>query len=169
VKIIPIFAPYLHAFKYDTSDDDEFTRLFDCCWIDPEWLHSYFTINNNLLSYENITLKQAVDKTIELADDFYTLLEKNQDCLDEYFQHLKKTTITEKPLAKQKAKKWWLRLYALKIESNHYVITGGAIKQSHEMKDHLLTQEELDKLEFCTNFLQKNGVFDADSLFEFEL
>jgi hypothetical protein len=58
-------------------------------------------------------------------------------------------------------------LYAIKIDSSYYVVTGGAIKQSQEMRDHLLTREELKKLEQCRNFLIDNDIFDSDSLIDF--
>ncbi len=167
MQLIRIFEPYLHSFKHPGEAKDELNRLFDC-WTDPEWLRAYFLENDNLLDYENITLPEAVEQTMELADKLYDLLEENQDNLDTCFQHLKKTTITEKPLAKQKAKKKWLRLYAVKIAPNYYVITGGAIKQSLEMKDHGLTQKELTKLEKGASWLYENGVFDVDSFFELE-
>ena len=167
MQIFLIFAPYLYAFKHPGEAEDEFSRLFSC-WTDPEWLRAYFIENNNLLSYEQLTISVAVERTMELADKLYDLLEENRHHLDACFQHLKNTTISTKPLAKQKAKKKWLRLYAVKIDAKHYIITGGAIKQSLEMKDHELTNRELTKLEQCVAWLQENGVFDVDSFFELE-
>ena len=48
----------------------------------------------------------------------------------------------------------WLRIYAIRIEPNVYIVTGGAIK-----------------LTACRDFLKRNEVFDQDSfvdLFEEE-
>ncbi len=72
-------------------------------------------------------------------------------------------------LAKQKSKRRWLRLYALRIDANTYVITGGAIKLTHKMGERLHTAKELDKMELCRNYLKDQGVFDIDSFNELDI
>lgn len=57
----------------------------------------------------------------------------------------------------------WLRIYAIRLEANVYVVTGGAIKLTHLMQDKEHTAMELDKLNRCKAFLKANGVFDKDS------
>jgi len=69
-------------------------------------------------------------------------------------------------LAKQKSKRRWLRIYALRIDTNSYVITGGAIKLTHKMAGRLHTEKELIKLDTCRNYLKDQGVFDTDSFNE---
>jgi len=69
-------------------------------------------------------------------------------------------------LSKQKARRRWLRLYALRIDKNVYLITGGAIKLTKTMEERPHTSEELAKLERCRQFLQNNNVFDTDSFKE---
>ncbi|NEW80764.1 MAG: hypothetical protein GZ094_00135 [Mariniphaga sp.] len=69
-------------------------------------------------------------------------------------------------LAKQKSKRRWLRLYALRIDTNTYVITGGAIKLTHKMEGRLHTEKELIKLDKCRNYLKDQGVIDVDSFNE---
>ena len=71
---------------------------------------------------------------------------------------------------REKARNWdrvghasWLRVYAIRLEKNVFVITGGAIKLTHTMQDRLHTQEELNKLNQCRQYLLDNGVFDSDS------
>ena len=71
---------------------------------------------------------------------------------------------------REKARNWerinhasWLRVYAIRIEKNVFVITGGAIKLTHTMQDRAHTQEELSKLNQCRQYLLDNGVFDSDS------
>lgn len=60
-----------------------------------------------------------------------------------------------------------LRLYALKIDENCFVITGGAIKMTQKMSEHEETSNELDKLIKARNHLNANGVFDNESFYEF--
>jgi hypothetical protein len=89
--------------------------------------------------------------------------------LDYIFRPLDNLEFREISLSKQKASKRWLRLYAIKIEANHYVITGGAIKLTHKMQEKEHTQKELVKLEKCRNYLQSQDVFDTDSFNELTL
>ena len=49
------------------------------------------------------------------------------------------------------------------LEKNVFVITGGAIKLTRTMQDRSHTQEELNKLNQCRQYLVSNGVFDSDS------
>lgn len=165
MKIVRIFAPYLHSFKFHDGPD-ELKRLFDF-WTDEEQLYDYFKTNSEVLKYEKIDIEEAITQTIENADLFFDLLTENKANLDKLFQTLSINPYPVKHLTEYKSKKKWLRLYAIKIESNYYVITGGAIKQSQRMQDNPLTQEELKKLDQCRNFLIDNGVFDSDSLINF--
>ena len=68
---------------------------------------------------------------------------------------------------RQKGRKNYLRIYALRIDKNCFVITGGAIKFTHLMQDRKHTQLELNKIEMCRNYLKENGIIDADSFYEF--
>ena len=61
----------------------------------------------------------------------------------------------------------WLRIYAIRIEPNVYIVTGGAIKLTATMQEREHTQKELDKLNTCRDFLKQNGVFDQDSFVDF--
>ena len=165
MKIVSIFAPHLYSFEFDDGPN-ELSRLFDF-WTDEEQLNDYFEINNEVLKYEKVDIEEAITQTIDNADLLYDLLSENRANLDGLFQTLSANSSHVVLLPKYKAKKRWLRLYAIKINSNFYVITGGAIKQSQEMRDNQLTREELIKLERCRNFLIDNGIFDSDSLIDF--
>ena len=67
---------------------------------------------------------------------------------------------------KGKLKENILRYYAIKLDENCFVITGGAIKMSQTMQEHPDTTNELKKLEKARAYLKQNGVFDEDSFFE---
>ena len=56
---------------------------------------------------------------------------------------------------------------ANEIDKNCFVITGGTIKFHHLNKDRIHTQNEMQKIEICRDYLKNNGVFDADSFYEF--
>ncbi|MGL5563993.1 MAG: hypothetical protein ACRDCN_15450 [Tannerellaceae bacterium] len=71
-----------------------------------------------------------------------------------------------RPLGKSKLKDNWLRLYAIKIDDNRFLITGGAIKLTRTMQENEYTNNELYKLSKVCNFLKQEGVFDSDSFDE---
>lgn len=56
----------------------------------------------------------------------------------------------------------WLRLYAIKLEPGHYIITGGAIKLTRTMQERDHTFQELAKMEQVRNLLIEEGVVDAE-------
>ena len=58
-----------------------------------------------------------------------------------------------------------LRIYAIKMEKNTYLITGGGIKladtiqNSPDLKDHII--QNIDKVR---DFLKKNGIYDSNDM-----
>ena len=58
----------------------------------------------------------------------------------------------------------WLRIYAIKLDDNVFLITGGAIKLTHLMEEREHTLEELKKMEQVRRYLIDNGVFDSEGL-----
>lgn len=72
-------------------------------------------------------------------------------------------------LQKSKYKHSWLRIYAIRIAPNCYVVTGSAIKLVRNMdeKDYLIKEKQ--KLEKVKNFLMDEGLTDEDSFDFIEL
>lgn len=64
-------------------------------------------------------------------------------------------------------RKSWLRVYAIRIEENLFIITGGAIKLTKTMNERPHLMAELDKMEAVKLWLIENQVIDLDSLIEF--
>lgn len=164
MKIVDIFAPQLYAFHYDGEADDEFNRLMDL-WEDASFLYSYAKQNK-------------IAKIQEFVENISDNLEKYQDYIDEIcenkepfsclFVPLDKSEEHAKNLSFQKGKIYYnrLRFYAIKIDDDCYVITGGAIKMSQKMCEHPDTDIELKKLNDARDYLVQNGVFDEASLYE---
>ena len=163
MKIVTIFEPHLYSFQYNDTGD-EFSELMEL-WTDTEHLEEYFTENSELLQFKNISLQDAIFKTVDYAEKLYDLLSNKDTNLDELFQPLTGADANLK-LPKQELRDHWLRIYAIKIESKYYVITGGAIKQSQAMIGHPDTVKELPKLEQCRNFLNQQGIVDFDGFLE---
>ena len=83
--------------------------------------------------------------------------------------HLK----TQTELTREKASYWkrrshasWLRVYAVRVDTNMFIVTGGAIKLTRTMQERSHTQLELDKLNRCRDYLKDQGVFDTTSFMD---
>ena len=75
--------------------------------------------------------------------------------MDELFRPLENTRLSEVLLGREK-----VRLYAIRLESGRYIITGGAIKLTATMQEREHTLEELNKLNRVRDYLISLGVFD---------
>lgn len=86
--------------------------------------------------------------------------------LDDLFRPLENTRMSEVLLGREKAKgrnqthASWLRLYAIRLESGRYIITGGAIKLTATMQEREHTLEELKKLNSVREYLISLGIVD---------
>lgn len=58
----------------------------------------------------------------------------------------------------------WLRLYAVRLDDNSYVVTGGAIKNWPKMENHDLTMAELTRLDQVVFYLKQEGIFDSKGI-----
>ncbi|NDV84964.1 hypothetical protein [Bacteroides sp. 51] len=160
----------LWAVRYPDQECDELTRLFDE-WSEPVTLHAFFKANWDDMAYFNMTsITEAIDKTIDERNVLEKMvLDINPDAdLDTLFRNLSNYS-HELCLEKSKGKinKSWLRLYAIKLASGIYIITGGAIKLTATMEEREHTSNELVKIEKVRNFLLKNGIVDEDGFFEY--
>lgn len=146
-------------------------------WLDPAFLQDFFEKNKmDLSSYFHITnIDEAIYDTITDAVSLScVILDLDPDAnLDELFRPLENSRIREMLLSREKAKgkrvskhDSWLRIYAIKLESNVYLVTGGAIKLTHLMPQRQHTLNELIKMEQVRNYLLENGVVDAEGIKE---
>ncbi|PKQ62777.1 hypothetical protein BZG02_11290 [Labilibaculum filiforme] len=169
MEIIPIFEENLYATKYSGESKDELERLFDL-WDDIEHLNEFFEEHEADLGYFKLSIEQAVQETRKeaekLSDALFNALSESPVQLETLFRNLDNKEIQTISLSKQKSKRRWLRLYAIRIDKDVYLITGGAIKLTHKMDEREHTDNELSKLEICKSYLQENNVFDDDSFKE---
>ncbi|KIC95931.1 hypothetical protein [Flavihumibacter solisilvae] len=169
MKIVSIFAEKLFSFCYTPEDKDELTRVLDL-WNDPEYLHKFLIENIEDLQIDQ-DLPKILDQILiavqETEDAIIRICEDPEKSLDQFFVPLRNYEYDPKVLSLRKRRAYCLRLYALRIDTNCFVITGGTIKLTHLMSDRNHTQRELVKLEQARSYLQSNGIFDADSFFEF--
>jgi len=182
VKIIRIFDEknYLLTVIYKNEVLDEFSKLFND-WTDIEWLEDFFSKNEADLYrpfWQPMTIEKAVIKTrneaIQIRDYFKKILKKpEEERILEFkllFRPLLKQLSVEKYLSMKKAygigNRSWLRIYALKVSDEIYIITGGTIKLTDYMEEREHTRKELQKMEKCMWFLKEQGIIDDDGIVE---
>jgi hypothetical protein len=196
MKIVDTFAVVeesLYSVLYDTEvgavDDDgvvianedlhEFRRLFDF-WNNPFRLRVFFEeheedLNNDY--WDGITIEEAIHKTrteakeleailLEYAEAGKTIRLKNLSMLFKPLSKGKLEKEFEKDKIKVVGKKKWIRLYAIRIEANLFIVCGGAIKLRKTLNDRTYLIKELEKLEITRDYLMDE---DSDVLDLFEL
>ena len=159
----------LWAVRYDGEDDNELYNMFDK-WNDVLWLRNFFIANKTdlWLNYNVFGINEAVMDTVEDSEMLETALldlSPNAD-LDTLFRPLS-NYMRESFLEKEKARiskrrkhASWLRIYAIKLNSGIFIITGGAIKLTATMQERAHTAIELVKIEQVRRFLIDNGIAD---------
>ncbi len=166
-----IFAPYLHVVKIDGTN--VFNKIISD-WNNTKYLFEYFKKREQDLNYYNVSVQDAVRITrLEInkfRNNLHQILNGSNPNLDQLFSNLDNQEYrTDVELSKQKAKpnrKYWLRIYAIKIEPNKYIIVGGALKLKKFMNDDEATKKELVKLNQVREYLRNEGVTDYDGFYE---
>lgn len=164
---------HLWAVRDLAKPKNELAMLFDT-WNDMQYLMQFFIDNfNDLKDHFHIErIREAIEDTLDDAEELERLILDIPftDNLDQLFRPLGSTDMSMTELTREKARNLnrighasWLRVYAIRLEENVFVITGGAIKLTRTMQERPHTQEQLDKLNCCRQFLIDNGVFDNDS------
>lgn len=168
----------LWAVRYDDDGDNILSVLFNQ-WNDVLWLRTFFKENmDDLASYFKITdVNQAIYDTLEESDKIECLIMdiSPEADLDKLFRPLNNNRTSEMLLGKEKARlkerirqhASWLRIYALKLTSGIYIITGGAIKLTATMQERQHTLLELQKMENVRNFLLGEGIIDNESFIDY--
>jgi hypothetical protein len=174
VDIFALVNNSLYAVKYDNEDGNTYRVLINR-WQDVEFLEQFFEDNKKDLQsgfYGNITIEEAVLQTIDESARFDRIilnsakqgLTNTSKVLEEVvFTSLHKNDyshihIQSKAYGPQRPS--WLRIYAIRIAVNVYVVSGGAIKLTKDMDaPHL--KLELRKLKATADYLKEIG-------FEFE-
>lgn len=167
----------LWAVRFDGESENELSKLF-AKWNDVNWLRSFFIENiDDLNSYFKITdITQAVKDTIEDSDQLEcVLLDLSPEAdLSMLFRPLNNNEMSDTMLQKEKARlkrrlkhSSWLRLYAIKLVSGVYIITGGAIKLTATMQEREHTRNELIKLEKVRRYLLEENITDDTGFMEY--
>lgn len=170
MKIVNIFAYRLFAFHYEGEELNEYDRLLGL-WGNIEYLYEFLQQNK-----QDIPKGRSLgDIALEISEDAYLIdstlmkmIDEVDKSLSQFFKPLRNLESGIKVLSLQKGRTNCLRMYAIKIDTDTFVITGGAIKLplQHLMKDRIHTTIEIQKLYKAKVYLNSENVFDEDSFFE---
>jgi len=156
----------LYAIEWDGEGLD-CMELFNDRMTDAEFLKTYFTQNENKLKYYQQTkiIREAVIETTEEIDFINEELTRLAKSGKQYRsgEHLStlfvpldnRKGVIEFGPAKAKGHPHftpWIRLYAIKLDTNEYVITGGGIKLVKRMEDDPELAIELKKLKVAESY-----------------
>jgi hypothetical protein len=105
----------------------------------------------------------------EMEDALYDYSEQgfanSNTCLQHLFKPLNnyEYAIAAHQKSKARIKQGWLRVYAIRLAENCYLVTGGAIKLTNDMRaKHLL--HELMKLDQSKALLRNRGIYYPEDL-----
>lgn len=187
IEIVPIFNPRsapdhgLLAIKLDNEPIDEFAKIM-AKWKDPEEMMNY--CKNNLPALREsygylITADEAAMKLMDEAMELRFFLlqlatkQKPGTNLQQIFKPLdnSNTSLTELQLSKASAKTRErkdpkLRIYAIRLDENTYIVTGGAIKLTKYMREAEDTRIQLQRMNKVRDWLKDQGISFAEDLNE---
>lgn len=180
MEIIALFEPYIYSIRYDGQEQNEFDRLMSE-WNDISQLLTFLENNRESLRanvWKEIdepfkAARQVLDEAAALEELFERLYEHTQEGktpdFDSHFQYLDgkyKYEIKYQPMKSYgQGTPSLLRIYAIKMDDNIYLITGGGVKlgssiqNSPGLKDHVL--QNIDNVRA---WLRQNGIIDGDDL-----
>lgn len=179
-SIFELVNESLFSIRFDHEPTDEFSRLFNS-WQDVEYLEAFFEDHQedlDLKFWRGISIEDAISKTIrdarKLEQKLIQIAESGKTSKDEtltsFFKPLSNSTTKFSLFEKNKVTGLehpsWLRIYAIRLEVNLFVISGGGIKLTQTMNEREHLRQELQKLEIVKNYLQNQDNID---LLPFEL
>lgn len=170
----------LFSIKYEKENLSEF-ELFFLRMRDHEWLFNFF--RGNLLALKSIDASLSIDKAIlkttleveQIKESLYQTF--NNGCygedvgLDKIFRPLNNHEYEILDLQKTKTKadkklirNPWCRLYAIRVERNLFIVTGGGIKLTRRMEESIYLKNELKKIDHAQIFLKSQNILSGSDL-----
>ena len=180
MKVICIFDKNLWSIQYDGHERDVFSEMFTN-WTDMEYLFDYFTRNKEYLSDPFWSgwdipslIRRTYNEALSLDRYFHGLYKNIKHCdkpdLESHFVWLDKQY--EYQLGRYKSygqicTPIMLRIYAIRVEENVFVVTGGGIKLVRQMKNMPELDLELTHIKDVRSYLRKNDIETSGDIYEF--
>lgn len=184
MEIVEIYKDCLYSIHFDEEDLNEYRRVFRE-WHDLDYLVDFFIEHAEFLNTEfwksvGIDFKSpesSAQIVIDEADNLEIHLRKmvrnaevgREPDLDSYFHFLggkyKCLWSLEPVKSYGVAKPSLLRLYAIKIESNCYLIVYGGIKLSDTIQNSpVLRDNVFRKIDAVLDYLKNNGITQMEDV-----
>lgn len=184
MEVVEIYEDWLYSIQFEEEDLNEYARVFRE-WHDLDYLEKFFTDN---AVYINTPFWKAAGlnpddpvmsarKVLDEADNLEIYIEKlvsnmKQGCkpdFDEYFHFLDgkyKCLWTLEPMKSYGVSSpSLLRLYAIKLDSNCYLIVYGGIKLGDTIQNSpILKDKVFNKIDKVLNYLKINGIEDSEDI-----
>jgi hypothetical protein len=183
VRIIADPKPTLYAIRYENHEYNELDRYFDL-WNDQEYIRDFFKKHSgdlrsyNRFHHKEYGIEDAVRKTLRDAENIESRLWEIAEATVEYevlqtfFRQLNDMETDLYPLQKSKGKlryQSWLRIYAIRIDKDLYVVTGGTIKLTKTMQEREHTEIEINKMRRVVDYLRSENLINEDEFKRLEL
>lgn len=196
MKIVPIFVGELDGhpkglYSISNGSNPEHNAFLSFLeWLeDNEEMTRFFTETHRQKAlqygyYSPTSISDAIDRTRREADTLLAQLEAQHKngithlikFLEEIFKPLDNHAASEQDLQPSKSrgreknlakkKKYWIRMFALKLEPGFYIVTGGSIKLFRYMDEDPALNNQKAALLRVKDFLNEEGIFDSDSIEE---
>lgn len=190
MEIVSIFVDEesgegLYAMRFDEEDDDEWTKLMNR-WLNPQYVTGYLLKQASYLQTKYFRQQSIDSLAVRIEREAEELDRLLLDLADQGFDDTRGRNLQQffKPLDNRDFRLYilqpskgklnerpfhpgLLRVYALRISVNTYVITGGAIKLVNRMEEHEDTRLQLQKLEQVHRWLAARDLIDEESIKDF--
>lgn len=179
MEIEKIYPPYIYSVRYDHKEENEYDSLFSQ-WYDLDYLGNFFQSNNRWLIMDiwrnintlELASRQVIDEADEMDSTLFRLYENTvKGIKPDYDSHFydfggKYQYVMEYCPVKSYGYKTpsLLRIYAIKMESNTYLVTGGGIKLGKSIQDSPGLSHIITDIENVRNWLKKNGIIDKNDI-----
>jgi len=170
MKIVRIHEDKLLSIHYSNQLKNEFRRNLEN-WRNFEFIKDFVEKNYKDFPYKisklDLILKLA-NRVQDIELELKNACSRPKNNLDMIFKPLFQQRDFKNPnLTLQKGKFSFFKLYAVKLESNCYLITGGAIKFTEKDQDRAHTNLELTKVSKCCDFLKDNHLSNKETVLEY--
>ena len=178
-----IFKDHLYSVQYEGYSESEFTRLFKL-WKNPENVDLFIDTYKDLMKSpfweeqgistsdaRRLITQEAIATESHFLDLYLNTINGDVPDFNQEFVFLDKHVFEFRIRSKhkmygthEKDRPSFLRIYAIKVENNCFLITGGAIKLTHRMDEAEYLQEEVRKLNTVRDWLEQEYIIDGEDL-----
>lgn len=177
MKKVPIFAEHIWSIQYNGHDKCVFDELFDDdVWFSIEYLKEKYERNEDWIKSgpwagleETQWIIEARNEAENFYDRFLDIDESGSNDWDSMFYPLSKNEYyLEYERKKSYSREYndnfsiqppsFFRLYAIKIDDNKYIITGGTIKYAKNMNTHPDMKEQLNHINEVRKWIINNKI-----------